>query len=121
MAVSDTYLASRSPATLVRRGVFHVALSGDVDLTASRQLTLIAEDFLRSDQASASVDLQRITSIDSAGLLLLARLHRTAMVRGGKVTLLQPSSVCLRALESVAFDQIFEIQPQGVKVSALER
>lgn len=121
MAVSDNYRTSGPLATKVRFGVFQVTLTGDIDLTSSRQLTLIAEDFLQSDQASAAVDLRGITSIDSAGLLLLARLHRTAVARGGRVMLVEPSGTCLRALEGVAFDEIFEIQASGVRVPALDR
>ena len=117
MAMSDTHRVSRPLATRVRPGAFQVALSGDIDLMSSGRLTLIAQDFLQSDHASAEVDLHGVTFIDSTGLLLLVRLHRTALVRGGKVTLLQPSGVCLLALESVAFDKVFDIQLQGTSAS----
>jgi anti-sigma B factor antagonist len=91
-------------------------LSGEIDMVSSRKLTLIAQDFLLSDLPSAQVDLREVTFIDSTGLLLLVRLHRTAVARGGAVTLLDPSEICLRALESVDFDKVFEIRRRGSTV-----
>ena len=94
-----------------------VVLSGVIDLTSSRRLTLIAEDFLRSDHANAEVDLQGVTFLNSTGLLLLVRLHRTAKARGGRVALLEPSGICLRTIEHAGLDEIFETQTQGLSVS----
>lgn len=112
-ALRDSRRACGSSAARPRPGVFHAVLSGDVDVLSARRLTLIAHDFLQSYHACADVDLRGVTSMDSTGLLLLVRLHRTAIVRGGKLTLVEPSGICLRVLESMCFDKIFEIRPYG--------
>lgn len=113
MAGISSRRSPRPLATRLRAGVFQTSLSGEIDLMSSRKLTLIAQDFLLSDHPSAQVDLRDVTFIDSTGLLLLVRLHRTAVARGGTVTLLDPSDICLRALQSVCFDKDFEIRRRG--------
>jgi anti-anti-sigma factor len=119
MAGTNTRRPPRPLATRLRAGVFRASLSGEIDLVSSRKLTVIAQDFLLSDHASAQVDLRDVTFIDSTGLLLLVRLHRTASARGGTVTLLEPSEICLRALESVCFDKVFEIRRRGSTLTDL--
>lgn len=110
MAVSDNQRASRPLTTRLRPGVYQVALNGDLDATNTRSLTLSAQAFLHSDHASADVDLRSVTFIGSTGLLLLVRLHRTAALRGGTVTLLEPSTPCMRQLERLGFDKIFTVR-----------
>lgn len=114
MAVRGTNRAPRPLAARLRSGAFQVALSGDIDLMSSRRRILIAEDFLQSDHACADVDPRKVTCIDSTGVPLLVRLHRTAVARAGKVTLLEPSGICLRMLERLCYGQIFEIRRAAI-------
>jgi anti-anti-sigma factor len=103
----------RLVTTRLGPGVFQVTLTGDIDLLSARRLTFIARDFLQSGHPSAVVELRGVTFFDSTGLLLLVRLHRTAVARGGHLTLLEPSEVCMRTLELVGFEEVFEIQREA--------
>ena len=92
-------------------GVFSVTLRGEIDLPEEAVLTSFLQDFREGHMPSARVDLRQVTFMDSTGLSFLVRLRRTAMERGGNVTLVGPSGICLRALQTVQFDKIFELIP----------
>ena len=65
--------------------------------------------FRAGRSAVATVDLRAVTLFGSTGLDFLARLNELALERGGSVSLLSPSRVCLRMLAIVGFDSTFEL------------
>jgi anti-anti-sigma factor len=87
--------------------VFRVTLAGPIDLVEEAGLNALVEDFRNAEMPSARVDLRQVTFMDSAGLGFLERLRRVALERGGNVTLVGPSGICLRALQLVRFDEVF--------------
>jgi anti-anti-sigma factor len=92
-------------------GVFSVKLQGAVDLPEEHVLNSFVQDFREGDLLSARVDLRQVTFMDSTGLAFLVRLRRTALERGGEVTLVGASGICLRALQIVRFDTVFTMVP----------
>ncbi len=110
-------LTAGTPPTLVDTheprdlGVFSVRLSGAIDLPEEPVLTSYLQDFREGHWPSARVDLRQVTFMDTTGLAFLVRLRRTALERGGQVTLVGASGICLRALEIVRFDTVFAMVP----------
>lgn len=55
------------------------------------------------------VDLSQTTFVDSSGLGALIALHKTAVSRQGKLTLLNPQPAIQQIIELTRLDGIFEI------------
>jgi anti-anti-sigma factor len=90
---------------------FEAVLRGEIDLSALAELDALHDQFLAGDYAVAEVDLRAVTYFDSTGLSFLARLGSSASQRGGTLTLVCPSSPCLRLLKIVKMDEVFPIRP----------
>lgn len=103
-----TLVATHDPRDV---GVFSVRLRGAVDLPEEPVLTSFLQDFREGHMPSARVDLRQVTFMDTTGLAFLVRLRRTALARGGEVTLVGASGICLRALQTVRFDTVFTMLP----------
>jgi len=104
------------PALLARHDssdtrVFVVTLHGAIDFVEESVLASVLRAFDDGRLPNARVDLRQVTFIDSTGLAFLVHLRRMATKRGGEVTLVGASGICLEAIEIVRFDTIFTMVP----------
>ena len=61
------------------------------------------------EQKNVEVDLSQTTFVDSSGLGALVALHKTAINRQGRLSLLNPTPPVQQILELTRLDGIFEI------------
>lgn len=88
---------------------FRAQLSGEIDLAREAELQSVCERFLDSHEVDAEIDLSEVTFMDTTGLSVLLRLHRTAHERGGKVTLVGPPTTFVRVLELTCTAPLFAV------------
>jgi anti-sigma B factor antagonist len=90
-------------------GQLRLALHGDIDLTDRALLDDALDQVTAFPPCPLTVDLVAVTFFGSAGLALLAELHRHAAGAGHSVTLAGPSPLVRRVLEICGFDRVFTI------------
>ncbi len=86
-----------------------IRLHGEVDVARRDELALVAQAFVASGSVSAELDLGGVEFMDSSGLQLIARLHRTAKLRGGTVHVVRPAPAVRRVIEVSGLDALVEI------------
>jgi anti-anti-sigma factor len=106
----DRVPALRLAPDLGERPLFEVVLRGEIDLADESVLDSLVERFRSGSYRSAAVNLRAVTFFNSTGLSFLASLGRIARRRGGELTLVGPSPVCLYVLKIVGLDEVFAIQ-----------
>lgn len=74
-----------------------IAVSGEFDIATARCLTTAVARFQRSSADDITIDLARVTHIDSAGVGALTRARSTMKVLGGRVAF-NGGSAALRGL-----------------------
>ncbi|MCA0328574.1 MAG: STAS domain-containing protein [Actinobacteria bacterium] len=86
-----------------------IRLSGEVDVARRDELGLLAQAFVASGSPSVELDLADVDFMDSSGLQLIARLHRTAKLRGGTVHVVGAVAAVRRVIEVSGLDSLVEI------------
>jgi anti-sigma B factor antagonist len=76
-----------------------VAATGEVDSTSAPVLRQHLEALLDDDVLELTVDLGRVTFLDSAGLCVLAAAHRRAVRQGVTMRVLASSRAVIRPLQ----------------------
>ena len=76
-----------------------VSAAGEVDSTSAPVLRRQLDDLLDSDVREFTVDLGRVTFLDSAGLCVLAAAHRRAVRQGVTMRVLASSRAVIRPLQ----------------------
>jgi anti-anti-sigma factor len=111
LRTGDRVETLRAVPDLSERPLFEVVLRGEIDLADESLLDGLVERFRAGGYRSAAVNLRAVTFFSSTGLSFLASLGRIARRRGGELTLVGPSGVCLHVLRIVGLDEVFAIQP----------
>lgn len=88
---------------------FIVALSGDVDIARTQELSEFVAAFRRSSAVDVVVDLVCVEFMDSTGLMAMASLRAIAQQRGGTVRLVGPCRPVRRILDVSGFGALCEI------------
>jgi anti-sigma B factor antagonist len=76
-----------------------VSAAGEVDSTSAPVLRQQLDDLLDGDVLEFTVDLGRVTFLDSAGLCVLAAAHRRAVRQGVTMRVLASSRAVIRPLQ----------------------
>ncbi len=76
-----------------------VTATGEVDSTSSPVLRHHLDSMLDGDVRELTVDLRRVTFLDSAGLCVLAAAHRRAAAQGVTLRVLASSRAVIRPLQ----------------------
>ncbi len=100
-----------------------VSLFGEVDLSAAPDLVAELEFVMDQMSPHILIDLSQVNFIDSSGLNALIHTKRTALARGGSVTLTCADESLRQLLRMTRLDQFFEIRAQedwiSLRVSAM--
>lgn len=101
-------------------GTFVLKFLGDVRLTLSAALDAYIEKIVSALHfRSIVIDLSETDNIDSTSLGLLAKLSILSTERVGLLpTLVSPREDMLRLLQSMGFEQIFNIVPESTPTDA---
>lgn len=101
-------------------GTFVLKFLGDVRLTLSAALDAYIEKIVSALHfRSIVIDLTETDNIDSTSLGLLAKLSILSTERVGLLpTLVSPREDMLRLLQSMGFEQIFNIVPESTPTDA---
>ncbi len=103
----------------VIREVAHLtvlALSGDLDMTTSAEMSKLILSHLDAQQHLA-MDLSDVSYIDSSGIACLVEGHQKAQADGRIFGLVAVSESALRVLQLARLDQVFAIYPSAEKMA----
>jgi anti-sigma B factor antagonist len=99
----QTHESSSGP----RRATHRIELRGDVDLGRRDELDTLAQWFEADACPDVSLDLSRVTFLDSTGLSFMLRLRNVADARGGRAEVLDAPACVRRLLRLVNLDGRF--------------
>ncbi len=85
-----------------------VALSGELDLASSAELTAAFDELVAADKHIV-VEMRELTFIDSTGMAVLLRARRAAEQRGRSVTLRDPQPNVAKTLQLAGLDKVFGV------------
>jgi anti-sigma B factor antagonist len=88
-----------------------VAVSGELDLSNSAELSRQVESAARSGGGAVVIDLSGVTHMDSTGLAALISAHQLAVEREGRLALVIGSEPVRRTVEVRGLDRLFTIFP----------
>ena len=83
-----------------------VTAAGEIDSTSSHVLRRRLDDLLDAGAEEICVDLGGVTFLDSAGLCVLAAIHRRALREGVRLRVLASSRAVIRPLEITGLWQL---------------
>jgi len=83
----------------------HVCPAGELDVATAPTLERNLSHIQHSDAERVTLDLRRLTFIDSAGLHLLERAHRRSLRKGMRLDVIAGPPAVQRALGLVAIGQ----------------
>jgi anti-sigma B factor antagonist len=86
-----------------------VTLTGEVDATTAGQLRDVLEARAPSGTRRLIVDLSGLEFMDSMGMHVLMRVHRTLEERGGWLSLVAPQHAVMRLLRLSGVEQAIPI------------
>jgi anti-sigma B factor antagonist len=87
-----------------------IAVRGDLDIETGGLLQEALESCFEDDAIrTLSLDLGDATFIDSAGLRVLLRARRAALMTGRGLVLASPSRAVVRLLEVTGIDRLFDL------------
>jgi len=89
-----------------------VTLIGEIDMTDRPALDGALQDVLSRPPAAVTVDLTLLTFLGSSGMEFLARLYDSIHAEGHTVTLLNPSAMVLRSLDTTGMLDWFIVEEQ---------
>lgn len=90
-------------------GALVVALSGSFTFSEHSAFRKVVEEVTAAQPKRVTVDLEKLTRVDSAGLSMLVLLRDRVGRTGGTVQLRRPPAQVARILDVVDFSQLFEI------------
>jgi anti-sigma B factor antagonist len=90
------------------RGVL-LALMGELDLASAPVLEARLRAADVEEHSDVALDLAQLSFVDATGLKVILNAHRRAAWRGGRVTLLNPSSDIRRLLSLTALDLTIDV------------
>jgi anti-sigma B factor antagonist len=90
-----------------------ITVTGEIDAASAPALESLVGGFVDDDVGAESVlfDIGRVTFIDSAGLVLIARLARRMQERRRRLSLRRPNDGTRRLLEITGVADLVEIVP----------
>jgi anti-anti-sigma factor len=92
-----------------RDGIAVVRVEGEIDVATAPQLRSFLAEVINTDRAAGlSVDLDRVTFLDSTGIGVLISAHHRLAEGGGKLTLRRPGEAIARTLGIVGLDDWIE-------------
>ena len=96
-------------------GTTTVRLVGELDMATAPELRRTLDAALEARPARLSIDLRELTFTDSTGLRELVSASRRADRCGCSFTLRFPRRSVLKALRLTGFDQLLDIEVEGVE------
>jgi anti-sigma B factor antagonist len=109
MQASPEFRVERVPCD--REGVTVLAVSGDIDMTASREFGRRLESGVRAASGDVVLDLVRVRHLDSTALRALLRGRQVAEERGALLVIACGRRV-QHVLEVTGLEQVFDIHPE---------
>jgi len=100
-----TISASPSPA-----GATHVVVVGEVDSSSAPQLRAELDRLLDDGVPEIVVDLDGVTFLDSAGLCVLAAVHRRAGGQGARLRVLASGRAVIRPLQITGLFDLLAVE-----------
>jgi anti-sigma B factor antagonist len=91
-------------------GIVRLSLQGELDLATTPLLSKHLRQAERSNVEVITVDMQRVTFIDVAGLSVLLAAARRARRAHRRLRIVEPSAAVRRLLELTAIDQSVELE-----------
>lgn len=88
-----------------------VAVSGELDLSTSRELRRRVESCLHEGHTAVVIDITELTHMDSSGLAALISAHQLTQQRQGQLALVVGTDHVRRTLEVRGVDRLFAIYP----------
>lgn len=97
----------------VRRAGTHalVLLSGELDISTVPKLYEQFAQLAHEGVSHVSIDLSRLTFVDSTGLSLLVTEHKRAKALGGELILFSPQPHVRRIIEVTGLEAVLTILP----------
>jgi anti-anti-sigma factor len=86
-----------------------LALRGELDLASAPILEARLRAADVEEHSDVALDLTDLSFVDATGLKVILNAHRRASWRGGRVTLLNPSSDIRRLLSLTALDLTIDV------------
>jgi anti-anti-sigma factor len=94
----------------VRPRVVEIAVRGDLDMRTGKLVQQALEHSYEDEGAELlSLDLSRVTFIDSMGLRVLLRARRAAQALERALVLASPSPSVMRLLEITGMHELFDV------------
>lgn len=90
-------------------GALVVSLTGSFTFSEHSAFRKVVEEVTAAEPKRVTVDLEKLTRVDSAGLSMLVLLRERVGKTGGTVQLRRPPAQVARILDVVDFSQLFEI------------
>ncbi len=90
-----------------------VSAAGEVDSTSSSVLREQLEALLDDDVRELTVDLGKVTFLDSAGLCVLAAAHRRSVRQGVAMRVLASSRAVIRPLQITGLWELLKAERVG--------
>lgn len=88
---------------------FIIALSGNFDFTAHRDIRKAWEDALKNSERIIEMDLEKVEHLDSAALGMLLLLRERALALDKDVTLSRCQGIALQVLNVANFNRLFNM------------
>lgn len=95
-------------------GTTSVRVSGELDMATAPELRRVLESALEGPPERLAVDLRELTFTDSTGIRELVSAGHRAAACGCAFVLRFPSRSVLKALRLTGFDQLLDIEVEGV-------
>lgn len=86
-------------------------ISGELDAHSSPQLARHLERLQSGGERTVRIDLHNLGFVDSSGLRVLIRAHRSYEEAGGELRLSNPSSAFRRLVEITGLADFFRVEP----------
>jgi anti-sigma B factor antagonist len=83
-----------------------VALRGELDLSSTQALSLLLGDVIGAQPVKVTIDLEKLSFLDSTGVRCLVDAARAAAGAGSRLVVRQPRGMVLQVLEICGVDRL---------------
>lgn len=87
-----------------------VTLAGEVDVACQEQVSEFVRLEVEACPGTLVIDMARVTFVDSTGLSMLVKAHRTVAAKGGRVVVRSPNEQFRRLLRLTGVDALIAIE-----------
>ncbi len=97
-----------------------ISVAGEIDSSSAPQLRSRLDAVLDAGVTDLTIDLDRVTFLDSAGLCVLAAAHRRSVRDGVRLTVIATSRAVIRPMQITGLYSLLEVveTPEGAGTTA---